>query len=1009
MANLENIEENDFDEMEDIIRSLGTDFDEEYFKKENEIRQSLLSNAINVYLRIRPNKRSENEKEFPFKIEDDNSITLGSHQTKSYKFFYTKIFSESSNQKDVFEICMSKSIQNFILYEKSFLLFTYGITNSGKTYTMQGNMCSIGLLPRFLATLFMMLKDNLLDIQKMSNSNGNLLSSVDTYQRFDTICNASDVADTTNPRILDLIMNEIHPLPHLPQDNSCPLADFLFYFSISFVEVYNENIFDLLDEDFSLNAKKYSHDNNKKMRVLRNHNKGAGNFAESKISTGSSVYGSSLENYSMASKCHSNNGGVFQKRRALKIGEDRDRDVYIKNLTVINVSSLSQVLFYLETGKRNLKMASTLLNYNSSRSHSIFTIKLHRCSRRNLNIIHTNEFTFCDLAGAERTVKTGNVGDRLFEARNINSSLLTLSKCLQIIKHNELHKDHPKLIPFRESKLTRLFQNYFLRANSKISMIVNISKNEGMYPETLHSLKFSALAKKIVLNNLKSFSSHHRHQYFTNIDHAEQMVDSNNQHVIVISKDLITDDGKILYDIKGNAYDIRHFEDSYEKEIQVLKQKILQKEYEVRKEVESVYLNWHNNELKNWTEFYKKKCYRTTDTFLMKIEALKDSLDVRKSTIVVDHLKKMIGLPKFNTLIRYLDKEELTAQEIKMLDLDSDDHQQMHKEDEISLYGAVPKSAFKVVQNNKNVKGDDIMLSPSFDNFNHNQHLTMLSSTMFSPILCIKPIKLDDTTTQSNSTIIVKPPLTTVNSTIIFKQPLSTIKKKNTIFTYQGPLKDIENIQENGGVSPNVRLTRTALKKKSFALNHYKPEMLGDGRGSVIKKLRLRENDDIVDGVVDLEVRDPLPTGASQRDNNFGAAQGNDIIYLHKPKKFYDIKNKLKTVSNAPHGTLLNEDMNLKDAHPTPSKDIMIPHGIVKQSKASLLRWACSPKRTDPTQGYHAKCTPSPTSSSSQHKSIPKSNIILNNIRKAPYLGGQKRVAGNRVSRNYNLRKVRRK
>ena len=83
------------------------------------------------------------------------------------------------------------------------------------------------------------------------------------------------------------------------------------------------------------------------------------------------------------------------------------------------------------------------------------------------------------------------------EAGNINTSLMTLGKCLDCMKWNQSHKKGSKrLIPFRDSKLTRLFKNYF-EGKGSVRMIVNISQVLSSFDETAHVLRFSAMARQV--------------------------------------------------------------------------------------------------------------------------------------------------------------------------------------------------------------------------------------------------------------------------------------------------------------------------------------------------------------------------------------------------------------------------------------------------------------------------------------------------------------------------------
>lgn len=100
-------------------------------------------------------------------------------------------------------------------------------------------------------------------------------------------------------------------------------------------------------------------------------------------------------------------------------------------------------------------------------------------------------------------MKTQNEGERLREAGNINTSLLTLGKCINVLKNSE--KSKVQHVPFRESKLTHYFQSFFT-GKGKICMIINISQSCSAYDETLNVLKFSTTAQRVsvfrfVLNN----------------------------------------------------------------------------------------------------------------------------------------------------------------------------------------------------------------------------------------------------------------------------------------------------------------------------------------------------------------------------------------------------------------------------------------------------------------------------------------------------------------------------
>lgn len=93
-----------------------------------------------------------------------------------------------------------------------------------------------------------------------------------------------------------------------------------------------------------------------------------------------------------------------------------------------------------------------------------------------------------DLAGSERTSRTNNTGERAREAGSINNSLMTLRNCLEILRDNQRTGINKK-IPCRDSKLTRLFRNFF-EGKGDIRMVVCINPIKEDYDETVVSIFF---------------------------------------------------------------------------------------------------------------------------------------------------------------------------------------------------------------------------------------------------------------------------------------------------------------------------------------------------------------------------------------------------------------------------------------------------------------------------------------------------------------------------------------
>uniref|UniRef100_A0A672LTA3 Kinesin-like protein n=1 Tax=Sinocyclocheilus grahami TaxID=75366 RepID=A0A672LTA3_SINGR len=178
------------------------------------------------------------------------------------------------------------------------------------------------------------------------------------------------------------------------------------------------------------------------------------------------------------------------KRATLRLSDDKHGNPYVKDLTWIQVRSAEEAWKVLKAGQRNQSFASTHLNHNSSRSHSIFTIRV-------LHVKPQAELSVCDLAGSERCKAQQN-GERMKEANNINTSLLTLGRCITALRHNQTNKSRPPLVvPFRDSKLTRVLQSFFC-GHGRSCMLVNINPCASTYDETLQALKFSAIATQLV-------------------------------------------------------------------------------------------------------------------------------------------------------------------------------------------------------------------------------------------------------------------------------------------------------------------------------------------------------------------------------------------------------------------------------------------------------------------------------------------------------------------------------
>ncbi|KAL0079315.1 kinesin motor domain-containing protein [Phycomyces blakesleeanus] len=365
-----------------------------------------MSIVIIAYLRIRPLAGHQTTAiEVPYlQIVDDLEVSMTPPETSNayrtrnraperYKF--TKIFTESVAQQDFFNKTTLPLISD-LLHGENALVFAYGVTNSGKTYSIMGTPQDPGLLPRTLDVIF--------------NSTRNYLSDSKTCVKLDD--------------------------------------KFEYGIWVSFAEIYTEKIYDLLvPPDRQL------------------------------------------------------------KRRALSLKyEFRSGHKYISGLKEVKVQSIEEAYVILREGQRNRAVFSTIMNQTSSRSHSVFTIRIVRVPIDEDNYViedpsyvTVSKMSIVDLAGSERHRNTFNSGQRLKEAGNINKSLMVLGQCMETLRFNQLKAAMGKrqaVVPFRHSKLTELFKSSF-EGDGKAVMVVNVNPFDTGFDENSHVMKFAAVAKDV--------------------------------------------------------------------------------------------------------------------------------------------------------------------------------------------------------------------------------------------------------------------------------------------------------------------------------------------------------------------------------------------------------------------------------------------------------------------------------------------------------------------------------
>ncbi|KAL2064243.1 hypothetical protein VTL71DRAFT_4737 [Oculimacula yallundae] len=179
-----------------------------------------------------------------------------------------------------------------------------------------------------------------------------------------------------------------------------------------------------------------------------------------------------------------NSKDADKKKHEIRHDEQR-KQTTITGLKTVSLDSADAVESILKQADNNRSVAATKSNERSSRSHSVFILKL---VGRNSTTNETSEGTLnlVDLAGSERLKQSGAEGDRMKETQNINKSLSCLGDVIGALGQGK-EGGH---IPYRNSKLTYLLQ-YSLGGNSKTLMFVMASPLEAHLSETLTSLKFA--------------------------------------------------------------------------------------------------------------------------------------------------------------------------------------------------------------------------------------------------------------------------------------------------------------------------------------------------------------------------------------------------------------------------------------------------------------------------------------------------------------------------------------
>ncbi|ESL07217.1 kinesin [Trypanosoma rangeli SC58] len=185
---------------------------------------------------------------------------------------------------------------------------------------------------------------------------------------------------------------------------------------------------------------------------------------------------------------------------SLRVRQHPARGPYVEGLLLVKVRDAEGVMKQLLTGLRERATSATRMNEHSSRSHAILQLHITRVTvvREEAAVVTKTrvcKVNMVDLAGSERVAQSGVTGDRFEEARNINLSLTTLGRVILQLSEKQSGK---RVIPaYRDSVLTWLLSDS-LGGNSKTMMLATIAPSSYCYQQTLNTLRFAGVTKKVI-------------------------------------------------------------------------------------------------------------------------------------------------------------------------------------------------------------------------------------------------------------------------------------------------------------------------------------------------------------------------------------------------------------------------------------------------------------------------------------------------------------------------------
>ena len=374
--------------------------------------------TIKVAIRIRPFLQNEKEEYSSIETSETNEKKIAiSKGKKTLVSSFDKIFFQNTKQEEIFEFI--KPIINSIFEGINCTILAYGQTGSGKTFTMFGGDWTFN------------------NLNNENNNNENFRNILTDQFNFlvepDFIVNPFSELNGIIPRIIIELFKNLE----VSNDN--------IKINVSYIQVYNERIYDLLVDNYGLN-----------------------NIKEKK-------------DFVISISKNEKKEKIFEQM-PLKLRDDKRKGVIIQGARQINVNTFYDVFQILKKGELNRKKRETNKNDMSSRSHTIFIVYYNNITKK-----LTSKVSFCDLAGSEKyDIKEKYEEEHLNEMKSINKSLSVLG--------NVIHALIRKNIESKKKNFNTI--NGDTKNNNKNN--INLLKNKSN-----KNLKNSKSQKIIINNNNK--------------------------------------------------------------------------------------------------------------------------------------------------------------------------------------------------------------------------------------------------------------------------------------------------------------------------------------------------------------------------------------------------------------------------------------------------------------------------------------------------------------------------